>query len=699
MNIKKDIVLRIRLAFLAVLLFSFAVLYKIIYIQQIDSARWEKLANENLLQYRVVKATRGNIYSDNESLLATSIPFYRLAMDPTVPNDEVFRAGIDSLSFLLARHFKGRKEDYYKKINGARRSNKAYIILNREMVNFQTQKMMSQWPIIREGKYKGGVMFEKVEKRFKPFSNLAARTIGFINENNTGVGLEKSYNNYLKGQDGEALFMRMGGGNWKPIHDESEIDAEPGVDIQTTLDINIQDVAEASLHRHLQMHDADYGCVVLMEVATGEIKAISNLGKVADGQYIENYNYAIAEQGLTDPGSTFKLASLIALFEDSELKLEDSIFAERGRYKFFDRVMTDSHEGGYGWLSVQEAFEKSSNIAVSKLVVKHFGANQQKYVDYIKGFGLADQLGLQMQGEAKPYVKNTSDKTWSGVTLPWMSIGYEQKLAPIHTLAFYNAIANNGKMIKPILVKEIRVADQVKERFETEVIKEKICSEKSIEMARKMLEGVVENGTARNINNAVYKIGGKTGTAQKIKNGKYTNLYFTSFCGYFPADKPKYSCIVIIDSPKGAQQYGSDVAAPVFKEIADKIYAVDLDLHEKFETVNRMDMDGFPLIKAGYYDDLAALCNFFGISNHTKYDSDEEWVSAIPTNKSITWNARKVKETLVPDATGMTLRDALFLLENHGLKVRVSGKGRVVSQSISNGARLVKGSTITIFLE
>lgn len=699
MNIKKDIVLRIRLAFLAILLFSFAVVYKIFHIQQVEGDHWGKLANENLLKYRVVKATRGNIYSDNESLLATSIPFYRLAMDPTVPNDKLFRAGIDSLSWLLAKHFNGSKADYYRKINDARRNNKSYIILNREMINYQTKKMMSDWPIVREGKYKGGVMFEKVEKRFKPFSNLAARTVGFINENNTGVGLEKSYNNYLRGQDGEALFMRMGGGAWKPIHDDSEIPAEPGVDIQTTIDINIQDVAEASLYKHLQMHNAEYGCVVLMEVATGEIKAIANLGKVAEGAYIENYNYAIAEQGLTEPGSTFKLASLIALFEDTELKLEDSIHAEWGRYKFFDRVMTDAHEGGYGMLTVQQAFEKSSNIAVSKLVNKHFAGNSQKYVDYIKGFGLTDKLGLQMQGEAKPYIKTPSSRSWSGVTLPWMSIGYELKLAPIHTLSFYNAIANNGKMIQPILVKEIRVADQVKEVFETKVLKEKICSDKAIEMARRMLEGVVENGTARNINNTVYKIAGKTGTAQIIKNGVYTHKYYTSFVGYFPADKPKYSAIVVINSPSGFQQYGSDVAAPVFKEIADKVYAVDLDLHEKFEATARVDFETFPLIKAGYFDDLSSLCNFFGIANHTRHDSDEEWVSAHATNKAITWEARQVKDALVPNAIGMTLRDALFLLENHGMKVRISGRGRVMSQSLPPGARLVKGSTITIFLE
>ncbi len=700
MNIKRDIVLRSRIAFVAILIFSCAIVYKIAKIQVIESSKWKKMADQKIFDYKVVKATRGNIYSDNGSLLATSLPFYRLAMDPTVANDELFRAGIDSLAHLLSKHFKDKSaNEYYRKINDARRSHKEYLILNRTMINFQTKKMMSEWPIIREGKYKGGVIFEKNEKRFKPFSFLAMRTIGFINENNSGAGLEYSYNNYLAGRDGKALFQKMTGGNWKPIHNKNEIAPEQGVDIQTTIDINIQDVAEASLFKHLKMHNADYGCVVLMEVATGEIKAIANLGKISEGEYAENYNYAIASQGLTDPGSTFKLASMIALFEDSKLKVTDSIDCEHGRYAYFDRIMTDSKEGGYGNLSVQEVFEKSSNIGLSKLVYKQFSTNPQRYVDYIRGMGLSEPLGLQMNGEAKPYIKSPSSKTWSGVTLPWMSIGYELKLAPIHTLAFYNSIANNGKMIKPIIVKEVKVADRIIEKYSTEVIKERICSDETLDKVRLMLEGVVEHGTAKNINNAIYKIAGKTGTARKIKEGIYVKSYYTSFVGYFPADKPKYSCIVVIDNPKGFQQYGSDVAAPVFKEIADKLYAVDLELHEATSPMVAKDDMAFPLIRSGYFNDLTYLCNELGIANHTYSGSDEEWVFASLSNNAVMWHSKKVKEQVVPDVTGMTLKDALYILENSGLKVSIRGAGRVQTQSMSPGSKIVKGNIIAITLE
>ncbi len=702
MNIKRDIVFRSRIAFVALLIFSCAIVYRIVKIQVVEKDKWKTLANEKVFEYKVVKATRGNIYSDNGSLLATSLPFYRLAMDPSVANDKLFRQGIDSLALLLSRHFKDRSpNEYYRKINDARHNHKEYLILNRTMVNYQTKKMMSEWPIIREGKYKGGVMFEKVEKRFKPFSFLAMRTIGFVNENNSGAGLEYSYDNYLAGRDGEALFQKMTGGNWKPIHNKNEVAPEQGVDIQTTIDINIQDVAEASLFKHLNMHNAEYGCVVLMEVATGEIKAIANLGRIRPGEYAENYNYAIASQGLTDPGSTFKLASMVALFEDNpKIKLTDTVDCGNGRYTFYDRVMTDSREGGYGNLSVQQIFEKSSNIGVSKMIHKQFGTNPQRYVDYIRGMGLSDPLGLQMKGEAKPYIKSPSSRSWSGVTLPWMSIGYELKLSPIHTLTFYNAIANNGRMIRPIIVKEVKVADRIIEQYSTSVIKDRICSDETLDKVRTMLEGVVEHGTARNINNTIYKIAGKTGTARKIKDGVYVKTYYTSFAGYFPADKPKYSCIVIIDSPSGGQQYGSDVAAPVFKEIADKLYAVDLELHDATEpkAISASDMT-FPLIRSGYFDDLNYLCNQLGISNHTRSGADEEWVFATTSNSAVIWNNRKIKEELVPDVTGMTLRDALFLLENSGLKVGIHGRGRVQSQSQTPGIKAVKGSPINIYLE
>ncbi|MBX9850552.1 MAG: transpeptidase family protein [Cytophagaceae bacterium] len=697
MNIKKSIVLRARLAFLAVFLFSLAIVMKLIKVQVVDGEKWRKLAQENIMQYRVVKATRGNIYSDNGSLLATSLPFYKIAMDPSRVEKEKYQKGIDSLSMLLSAYFKDRSaEDYKIRINLARSSNKRYITLNKAMVDFQTKKMMEKWPIFREGRNKGGVIFEKVEKRFRPFSYLAMRTIGFINEDNQGVGLEKSFNEHLAGRDGEALFRRIAGREWMPIHDDSEIRPKQGVDIQTTIDINLQDVAESSLMRHLMEHDADKGCVILMEVATGEIKAMANLGKLPSGEYTEIYNYAVGNEGLTEPGSTFKLASMIALFEDSNMQLTDSVETGRGTYEFYDKIMTDAKPEGYGKITMQEAFEKSSNIGVSRKVYEHFHLNQQKFVDYIISMGLADRIDFQLKGEAIPYIKKTTDRSWSGISLPWMSIGYELKLAPIHTLTFYNGIANNGKVIQPIIVKEIKMADQTIEKFETKVLREKICSDATLSKVKKMLEGVVERGTAKNINNTIYKIAGKTGTAQRIINKKYTQTYYTSFAGYFPADNPKYSCIVVIDNPKGFKLYGSDVAAPVFKEIADKIYARDLDMHKPLLSAVG-NQEAFPVIKGGFYEDLQFICNEMSISNHLKAE-DEEWVRANPVNRAIMWNKLEMKKDQMPDVTGLKLRDALYILENMGLRVKCGGVGRVESQSIPAGTIISKGMQVNLIV-
>lgn len=698
MNIKKSIVLRVRIAFLLIFLFSMAIIVKLVMVQVVDGPRWRKLAQENLLQYRKVKATRGNIFSDNGSLLATSLPFYKIAMDPTIPERDVYKGGIDSLAMLLSRYFKDKSASEYKrKINNARVSDKHYLVLNREMINYQAKKMMSQWPIFREGRLGGGAIFERVDKRFRPFSYLALRTVGYTNEDNKGAGLEYTFNEQLAGRDGEALFRKMAGGTWKPMHDNSEVRPKPGIDIQTTIDINIQDVAESSLLRHLSEHDADYGCVALMEVKTGEIKAMANLGKLSKGVYAENYNYAVGNQGLTDPGSTFKLASMIALFEESNVSPEDTVDTGNGELNFYDRVLHDSKPGGYGKITVQEVFEHSSNIGVAKLINDQFALDPQKFLDYIDKFGFSRPIGFQMEGEAKPYIKKPTDKSWSGISLPWMSMGHELKVCPLQMLTFYNGIANNGKMIKPIIVKEAKVADLVLEKYETKVLNEKLCSEGTLKIVRKMLEGVVERGTAKNINNSVYKIAGKTGTAQKIKNGLYIRSYYTSFVGYFPADNPKYSCIVVIDNPQGFKQYGSDVAAPVFKEIADKIYARDLDLHAPMTEVTEAEEGIFPMIRSGNQEDLKFICNELGISNHSEAEEDE-WVSAHTENNAVFWKGRKMTPQMVPDVTGMKLRDALYVLENRGLKVRFEGSGRVIQQSLLPGNRALKGTSIFIKL-
>ncbi|UXP30739.1 transpeptidase family protein [Reichenbachiella agarivorans] len=694
---RRTILLRVRVAYLAILLFSFGVLYKIVRIQTVDGGKWKKKAESIGLQYRNVKATRGNIYSDNESLLATSLPFYKLAIDPSVPDDKVYKKGIDSLAYLLSRHFKDESVlDYKRKINNARIEGRRYLRLNRQKINYLDKKEMSKWPIFREGRMQGGVLFEKVDERFHPFSYLGYRTIGTTDEENRGtVGLEYSFNKYLTGRTGKALYQKFSGGNWKPVFDGTEVKPKNGYDIVSTINVDLQDVAESALARALYAHDADYGCVVVMEVETGEIKAISNLSKNSRGKYWESYNYAVGDQGSREPGSTFKLASMIALFEESRISLIDSVETGDGEMKFYDQVMKDHKPGGYGKLTVQEIFEKSSNIGTAKLIVKEFGDDPSKFTDRLKKMGLTEPLGFQMVGEGKPYIKTPKDSTWSGVSLPWMAHGYELMMTPLHTLTLYNAIANNGKMIQPLIVKEVKSADQVVERFKSKVINPKICSDVTLVKVKEMLEGVVQRGTAANISDSYYQIAGKTGTAKHVVNGRYTNKYYTSFAGYFPADKPKYSAIVVIDDPKGYRIYGSDVAAPVFKEIADRIYALDMELNNPFQGQDVM-AGIFPVVRAGNQEELRRICNEFGISNHM--DTESTWTKASISNNAIKWKSLDVNENVVPDVRGMTLKDALFILENKNMKVKFSGLGRVTDQSVLPGVSVNNNNSIELKL-
>jgi len=695
-NIKKSIILRVRIVFLFVVLFAGAIIGRIFYLQNADDKKWAKMATATDLQYRNVAATRGNIYSDNGSLLATSLPFYRVAIDPTIASDNLYRKKIDSLSMLLSRHFGDYGAAYYKrKINNARLSKKQYITLNRQLVKYQDKKKMMRWPIFKEGRLTGGVIFEKVDTRVRPFSYLGYRTIGFVNANQVGAGLEYSFNSKLAGKDGQALYQKMAGGKWRPLYDGSEVRPEEGLDIETTINVNLQDVTESALLRALKDHDAEYGSAVVMEVKTGEIKAISNLTRnTRTGDYREIYNYAV--QGLTEPGSTFKLASMIALFEDTYLSLDDSIDTGDGAYKFYNSVMRDHKPGGYGRISVRQAFEYSSNIAISKMVYARFSDNPARFVEYLRGMGLMQPLGFQMIGEGIPKIKTPDDPSWSGISLPWMSIGYEVELTPLQLLAFYNAIANDGQMIRPMIVKHARHADKVIDTYNTEVLNRKICSDKTLKKVRKLLEGVVKEGTAKNIRNQYYPIAGKTGTAQKIKNGRYTRKYYTSFVGYFPADRPKYSCIVVIDQPKGFRQYGSNVAAPVFKEIADMIFAQDLELHPPFEASTENSKGVFPVIQVGNIKDLNLICNELSITCETK--TTDEWVRAKRKENAVLWTTDKIAPGVIPNVTGMTLRDAIFLLENLGVQVQYSGHGRVISQSKTPGAKALKDSRIKLKL-
>ncbi len=661
----------------------------------VDGEKWTKIGNEISFDYKKIKATRGNIYSDNGSLLATSLPFYKVALDPTLVKKEIFIRDIDSLCYLLSRYYKDRSATDYKRLfRDARETGKRYVVVNRKQINYQAKKEMASWPIFREGRLKGGVLFEKMDVRYRPFTNLSRRTIGFVNENGKGAGLEYSFENALGGQDGEALFQKIAGDTWKPVFDADNIKAIDGLDIQTTIDINLQDVAETSLYRAMKAHDADQGTVVVMEVKTGHVKAISNLSSDGNGGYQEELNHAVG--GSLEPGSTFKLVTMMALLEDTNIELTDTINTGSGEYKFYKNIVRDHKEGGYGRLTIQQAFEKSSNIAMAKLLDKHFGTKPGKFLEYVDELKLSKPLGLQIVGESYPKISRPKDKNWSGITLPWMAYGYGFEMSPMHTLTLYNAVANNGKMIKPVFVTSISQADNVTKVFETETLNSKICSNKTLNQLKLLLEGVVDHGTADNLKNSYYRIAGKTGTAMILKDGHYEKKYITSFVGYFPAHDPKYSAIVLIKNPRGIFQYGNSVAGPVFKEIADNIYSRDLQLHVAMEKKAILPEGVFPTIRAGKQDELTMLCNELGVSNHSS--TEEEWIRAVKTGNAVTWRKNAVEKDHVPDVQGMTLRDAIYLLEKTGLRVVHEGKGRVSEQSLSPGTRISRGSRIYIRL-
>lgn len=695
MSIRKSILYRTRVAFFLISAFGAVILGKIGYLQFIQGDKWRERAKENGLSYRIIKANRGNILADDGSLLASSTPFYRLAIDPTIASEEVFEKGVDSLAILLAKYFNEKTPSQHSsELRNFRKQNKKYKILAQRLIDYQEKKLLSNFPILREGRKEGGLILESQEKRFKPFDPLLRRTIGFTQETDTqsvtGVGLEYSFQKILAGSDGQALFQRMAGNQWKPVNDGSQIHPEHGLDIQTTIDIDIQEVAHETLKRALISNDADFGCVILMEVETGAVKAIVNLGKT-EGDYTENNNFAVGSAGLAEPGSTFKMMTMTALLEEAELKLSDSIDAGNGRFQFFENaVMTDSYS--YGRITVKSAFEKSSNIGVSKLAYQYFKRQPEKFLKYLENFGLTKPISFQLQGEATPFIKTLSDKTWSGATLPWMSVGYELLLTPLHTLTFCNALANHGRMMQPYLVKKTLYANTVIEEFEPKSINEKICSAKTLAAMRILMEGVVENGTANVIKSNDYKIAGKTGTSEKVENRQYTEKNYTSFVGYFPSDAPKYSAIVVI-SNSVAGKYGGKIAAPVFKEISDYVFRRYLSKPMTLEEKSKLTL---PSIKSGFQKDMKLLSEQFGFKNQSF--TAENWTLASVRGDTVKWTANAMQKETVPLVEGMTLKDAIYLLENKGLEVRYFGSGKVFHQSLPAGSKLAKGGKVVLSL-
>ena len=545
------------------------------------------------------------------------------------------------------------------------------------------------------GQFKGGLICERKENREIPFQLLAKRTIGYEREGIKPIGIEGAYNQILKGENGKKLVQKISKKVLMPINSNANILPKAGDDVISTINIDLQDVTEQALQKALEKHKAHHGCVVIMEVKTGEIKAIANLRRSEEGLFFEDYNYAIGEH--SEPGSTFKLASILAGLEDGFFKLSDSVDTENGRYKFFDRTMIDSKIGGYGKITIGEAFVLSSNVGISKIINNAYAKQPEKFIDRLYKLQLNSPLNIEIPTPENPKIKTPKSHDWSGTTLPWMSIGYEVSLTPLHLLTFYNAIANNGRMVKPIFVSALKRNGRYIEVNKTEVINPAICARTNIEQIIPLMIQVVERGTAKNIYSKQYSIAGKTGTCQlnywKRKKGEKKS-YQTSFVGFFPADKPKYSCIVVINDPIENGHYGGTVAAPVFKEIADKIFAFDLELHKAIEPKKNTSS---PYTKNGNNYDAQVVLRELNIP----FQADKtNWIIASAKQDIIVLKTRKIEEDLkngfIPELKGMGIQDVLFLLENNGLKVYFSGKGTIKNQSLKKGKRFKNGSEIIL---
>lgn len=697
MNIRTDILLRVYLSFGLIVLVAVAVLVKLFHLQYVEGDVWRAKADSLSTRYVDVEAVRGNIFSNDGSLLATSVPEYDLRMDllaPGIEDNDIFYSKVDSLAAKLSAFFGDKSSAQYSRLlKEARGKKNRYYLIKRD-VGHQELKQIREFPIFNLGKYKGGLIAERKNKRILPFTNLAARTIGYkIPTENVHVGLEGAYGEYIDGRSGKRLVQRIAGGVWMPVNREIEVAPVDGSDIISTIDVNMQDMAQRALEKQLIASDADNGCVVLMEVATGEIRAIANFTKDTDGKYREKFNYAIAQSA--EPGSTFKLASYLVALDDGKIDTNTIIETGNGTYQVHRHTIKDTH--AYGTVTVKKAFEVSSNVAITKIINTYYKNNPAAFTKRLHALHLNEPLGLQIPGEGNPLIKTPESKSWSGLSLPQMAYGYELKLTPLQTLTLYNAVANNGKMVAPLFVKEIRHLGNTIERFEPRVIEEQIASPSTIGKLRAMLEGVMIEGTGKRLHNPLFPTAGKTGTAQMADGaaGYRNRKYQSSFAGYFPADNPKYSMIVVVRNPRNGY-YGASIAGPVFRELADMVYANDLNLQDDFDQMRFVgNTEPPPSLKGSK---AATLRVFEALGVKTTYASAEP-LQTIDTIKGIAFSDEEIKEGVVPDVRGMGLIDALYALENSGCRAQVKGKGKVTAQSLTAGQKIKIGTPISIELQ
>ena len=639
-----------------------------------------------------ITAKRGQILDDRGNPLVTSVSFFEIRMDATVPSQDVFDRGIDSLSIGLSKMYPEKTaREYASMIRNARNKKSRYLLIRKKVTN-EERRRIQQLPIFREGRFDGGLI-DNIETitRVRPHGILLHRTLGYVRDN-IQVGLEGAYNDILSGEEGIELKERMATGlKSTGVKLREAID---GSDIITSIDESIQEVAENELMNQLIEQNAEHGCAIVMEVKTGRIKAIANLQRTSEGKYFEVYNFALGVK--TYPGSTMKLASLMAALEDDKININDTVNAS-GAYKFYRSTLHDSHEEGYGKITIQRAFEVSSNV-ISKVIYNAYKDNPEQYIDRLKSFGIDDKTGIEIEGEPKPTLYEPGFKEWSGLSLPWMAIGYEVQQTPLQTLTFYNGVANNGVIMKPQFVTQIRKNGLLEKEIRPVVLRRNFCSQQTIDILKKCMEGVVENGTGKNLQSASFKIAGKTGTSRLDQGGNPTDdgiKHQASFVGYFPADDPIYSCIVVIAAPTKSI-YGSKVSGTVFTAIANKVYSSHLKYHKSIEE-EADDKKETPISLGGSKSDIEIVLPFLNIKWTANTSGD--WVSTAAQGDQILLNSRKIIKNSIPNFKGMGLKDALFILGNMGVFVDVSGAGVIVSQSIPEGAEAIRGSHIKLILE
>ena len=637
-----------------------AVVFRLSQIQFVQGDQYRAIAAEKTTQNIPIKANRGNIYSSDGSLLATSVSRYDIRFDAMTVSAANFEKFMPELSRALGAYF-GRSATYYQNIlQKARSGERRYQIIARDL-NYTDFLAVKQMPLLNLGPYRGGLIVVQKPTREHPMGKIAERLVGHNTTSDTmqyTVGLEAAFDSFLRGQDGHRLKQKIAKGQWKPVSDENELEPRDGFDVVTTIDINIQDIAHHALLSQLEYYEAEHGTVVVMEVATGAVRALANLGRTAKGTYYEKLNYAVGESH--EPGSTFKTIAFAAALEDRSIDTAQIVDTRLGSKAFYGRMITDTK--GHGKISAARALEVSSNIGLASLIDDVYHQEPERWLNYFKQWRLDTVLGLPISGEGRPEIPRPGEAKWSKNALPSMAYGYNLRMTPLQILTFYNALANNGSMVKPRFVDRIISDNKIIHEYSPEVINPKIMSEETLTQVRDILKNIVARGTGRALYSEHFSIAGKTGTARTeywMEDWDQDRRYISSFAGYFPADEPKYSCIVVIHKPSIKRgYYGADVTGPVFKRIAQKIYT-DSPLRDTIS----LPVQPLP-----------------------ELIEQEAQVTQV------------LSETLqgIADVRGWALMDALAVLENLGLRVEVRGNGTIVAQSPQPGTALGQTQKVTL---